>query len=113
MLYRIVNGAITLGNNTYELNDKNLLVIECEGSVYKLSTMNADEFPMLPNIDVEKSISVSQGALKEMIKKTIFAVSQNEARKPILTGSLFEIETGVLSVVSTLSGSNLLNSANV
>ena len=36
-----------------------------------------------------------------MIRKTIYAVSQNESRKPILTGSLFEIETGVLTVVST------------
>ena len=36
-----------------------------------------------------------------MIRKTIFSVSQNEARKPVLTGSLFEIETGVLSIVST------------
>ena len=27
------------------LDDKNLLVIECEGSLYKLATMNPDEFP--------------------------------------------------------------------
>ena len=36
-----------------------------------------------------------------MIRKTIYAISQNEARRPILTGSLFEIETGVLTIVST------------
>lgn len=44
---------------------------------------------------------MKQGVLKKMIRKTIFAVSQNESRKPILTGSLFEVDTGVLSVVST------------
>ena len=27
------------------LNDKNLLEIECEGSLYKLATMNPEEFP--------------------------------------------------------------------
>jgi DNA polymerase-3 subunit beta len=32
------------------LNDKNLLVIECEGSLYKLATMNPEEFPELPKI---------------------------------------------------------------
>ena len=38
-----------------ELNENNLLVIECEGSLYKLSTMNPDEFPELPKIVVENS----------------------------------------------------------
>ena len=84
---------------TFYINDKNLLVIECEGSVYKLSTMNADEFPTLPNIDVEKHISLSQGALKEMIKKTIFAVSVEENR-PIFTGCLIEANSEELNVVA-------------
>ena len=35
------------------LNGQNLLVIECEGSLYKLATMNPDEFPELPKINVE------------------------------------------------------------
>ena len=35
-----------------EVNENNLLVIECEGSLYKLSTMNPDEFPELPKIVV-------------------------------------------------------------
>ena len=37
------------------LNEKNLLVIECEGSLYKLATMNPDEFPELPKINVDNS----------------------------------------------------------
>ena len=84
---------------TFYINDKNLLVIECEGSVYKLATMNADEFPILPNIDVEKNITISQGALKEMIKKTIFAVSVEENR-PIFTGCLIEVVNDELNVVA-------------
>ena len=36
-----------------ELNEKNLLVIECEGSLYKLATMNPTEFPELPQINIE------------------------------------------------------------
>ena len=84
---------------TFYINDKNLLVIECEGSIYKLSTMNADEFPVLPQIDVEKKISLSQGALKEMIKKTIFAVSVEENR-PIFTGCLIEVKDDELNVVA-------------
>ena len=81
------------------LDEKNLLVIECEGSLYKLATMNPDEFPELPKISVENSIEMEQNALKEMIRKTIFAVS-NEENRPIFTGCLFEIKNNKLNVVA-------------
>ena len=82
-----------------EVNDKNLLVIECEGSLYKLATMNPDEFPELPKISVENSIEIEQTILKDMIRKTIFAVSTEENR-PIFTGCLFEIKNNKLNVVA-------------
>ena len=82
-----------------ELNESNLLVIECEGSLYKLSTMNPDEFPELPKIVVENSIETDQTILKNMIRKTIFAVSVEENR-PIFTGCLFEVINNNLNVVA-------------
>ena len=82
-----------------ELNEKNLLEIRCEGSLYKLATMNPDEFPELPEINVENSISIEQSALKNMIRKTIFAVRTEEDR-PIFTGSLFEVKDNKLNVVA-------------
>ena len=82
-----------------ELNEKNLLVIECEGSLYKLATMDPNEFPELPQINIENSIELEQNALKEMIRKTIFAVSTEENR-PIFTGCLFEITNNKLNVVA-------------
>ena len=81
------------------LNDKNLLVIECEGSLYKLATMNPEEFPELPQINIENSIELEQNALKEMIRKTIFAVSTEENR-PIFTGCLFEVVDNKLNLVA-------------
>ena len=81
------------------INEKNLLVIECEGSLYKLATMNPDEFPELPKINIENSIEIEQNTLKEMIRKTIFAVSSEENR-PIFTGCLFEINNNKLNVVA-------------
>jgi len=82
-----------------EVNDNNLLVIECEGSLYKLATMNPDEFPELPKIVVDKSIEIDQTVLKNMIRKTIFAVSIEENR-PIFTGCLFEVVNNSLNVVA-------------
>ncbi len=81
------------------LNDKNLLEIECEGSLYKLATMNPEEFPELPKIEVENSIEIDQNVLKSMIRRTIFAVSSEESR-PIFTGCLFEIENNKLNLVA-------------
>ena len=82
-----------------KLNNNNLLEIECEGSLYKLTTMNPDEFPELPKIEVENSIELEQGILKSMIRKTIFAVSTEENR-PIFTGCLFEVENNKLNLVA-------------
>ena len=84
---------------TIYVNENNLLVIECEGSLYKLATMNPNEFPELPQINIENSIQIEQNVLKEMIRRTIFAVSTEENR-PIFTGCLFEIVNNKLNVVA-------------
>ena len=81
------------------LNENKLLVIECEGSLYKLATMNPEDFPELPKIDIENSININQKELKNMIRKTIFAVSTEENR-PIFTGCLFEVINNKLNVVA-------------
>ena len=81
------------------LNKNNLLEIECEGSLYKLATMNPEEFPELPKIEIENSIEIDQNILKNMIRKTSFAVSSEESR-PIFTGCLFEIENNKLNLVA-------------
>lgn len=87
------------GDISVYLNENNLLVIECEGSIYKLSTLNANNFPTLPTINVEKSITIESKMLKESIKKTIFAISTEENR-PVFTGSLFEVKENRLNVVA-------------
>ncbi len=81
------------------INENNLLEIECEGSLYKLATMNPEEFPELPKINIDNSIEIEQTVLKNMIRKTIFAVSQEENR-PIFTGCLFEVIENKLNVVA-------------
>lgn len=81
------------------LDANNLLVIECEGSLYKLATMKAEEFPELPSINIENTIEIEQIVLKELIRKTIFAVSSEEER-PIFTGCLFEITENKINVVA-------------
>ncbi len=82
-----------------EVKDNNLVVIECENSLFEIKGMSSDGFPALPSIEREKGIKISKKILKDMIKQTIFAVSIDENR-PILTGSLFEYSAGSLTIVS-------------
>jgi len=93
------------------INENKLLEIECEGSLYKLATMNPDEFPELPKINVDNSIEIEQTILKNMIRKTIFAVSTEENR-PIFTGCLFEVTDNKLNVVA-VDGYRLAIKSNV
>ena len=95
----------------FSINSNNLLEIECEGSLYKLATMNPDEFPELPRINVDNSIEIEQTTLKNMIRKTIFAVSTEENR-PILTGCLLEVNDNKLNVVA-VDGYRLAIKSNV
>lgn len=81
------------------LNENKLLVIECEGSLYKLATMNPEEFPELPKINIENSIDIEQRMLKSMVRKTIFAVSSEESR-PVFMGCLFEVINNKLNIVA-------------
>ena len=94
IIRKLPNSEITIS-----ITDKNLLLVECGGSKYKLSTMNADEFPLLPNISVDKSISIPQKVFKDMIKRTSFAVSTDENR-PIFTGCLLDTNGSLLNVVA-------------
>lgn len=82
-----------------QTKENNVVVIECNNSYFELKGFSSDGFPMLPEIEEEKRISVSQATLKDMIRKTIYAISADENRK-ILTGSLFEADNGEFNIVS-------------
>lgn len=96
---------------TISLNEQRLLTIECEGSLFKLVTVDSSDFPILPEINIEQSISIKQNVLKEMIRKTIFAVGIDENR-PVFTGSLIELKNDILNMVS-LDGFRLAMQSNV
>lgn len=58
-----------------------------------------DEFPYLPNIVKDKNVNISQFTLKDIIRQTVFSISDNENAK-VMTGELFEIHDSELKVVS-------------
>ncbi len=73
--------------------------IKCEKSRFTVPCRNGDEFTYLPVIEKEKSIEISQLTLKDIIRQTIFSVSDNENSK-MMTGESFEVVDNQLIVVS-------------
>ena len=82
-------------------DDKNLTVISSNKSEFKILGMDGAEFPAIPEYldDDKKAFSMSSNDLKNMIRQTIFSVSQ-DASKPVLCGVLMDISGGVAKMVS-------------
>ncbi|MFR0866741.1 MAG: DNA polymerase III subunit beta [Eubacterium sp.] len=83
----------------FEADDNENILLFCGKAKFNLSGKNHEEFPMLPNIEKSYKITVSQFTLKEMIRQTIFSISNNESNK-ILTGELFEINGDEFKIAS-------------
>lgn len=86
-------------NITVTVDDKNLTAIESGSSQFSLIAIPAEEFPELPKVSEATSLKLPSSLLKSMIRQTLFAVGESDA-KPIMQGSLFQIEKGKLDVVS-------------
>ena len=79
--------------------DNYMVKIKCGMSEFNILGIDPEEFPELPTVEYQNSLTLPQSKLKSMISQTIFAVSDNESR-PIHTGSLFEVDDSGLTVVS-------------
>ena len=79
--------------------DHYMVNITCGMSEFNILGTDPEEFPELPTVEYQNTITLSQAKLRAMIGQTLFAVSDNESR-PIHTGSLFEVEKNGLTVVS-------------
>lgn len=75
------------------------VTISGSSTEFKICAMPADEYPDLPQIDMNSYIQLSQDALKSMINQTIYAVSVRDT-KPVLTGELFDILDGSFNLVA-------------
>lgn len=90
------------GDVTISVNPSNFITkIKSGSSEFNIQGISPDEFPAAPILDEKFRFSVTQNILKKLIRKTISFVSQNEGKKPVLTGALFEIKNNFLNVVAS------------
>ena len=78
MVRRMPDGMVSI-----ESDEKGMTVVKCGKTEFSFMGMD----------------TIAQKTIKSMINQSIFAVSDNDSR-PVYTGSKFEIEDGVLTLVS-------------
>ncbi len=80
--------------------DSNWTTLKCGKSKFRLPGMSPEDFPALPEYSDEAIMEFNAATLKEMIKKTFFAVSPDETRQA-LNGLLLEREDSKAILVGT------------
>lgn len=83
----------------FEVSENLNTVIKCQKSVYNIIGLNPAEFPELPDIKEKTKITIDGKLLKSMLRQTAYAIS-TRPEKPVLTGALFNVENGYLTVVA-------------
>ncbi len=78
----------------------NQVVVKSGRTEVKYITMPPDEFPPVMFVDSDKFVVISEALLLDMFRKVVFAVCTEESRYA-LTGVLFEINDGNLTLVAT------------
>ncbi|MBD5806333.1 DNA polymerase III subunit beta [Lactobacillus sp. 0.1XD8-4] len=67
---------------------------------FQINGQDAENFPHLPEVETDKTVTLPNDMLKEVIRQTVIAVSKQESR-PILAGVHFTLKDGILTAVAT------------
>jgi len=84
---------------TFTADDKLMVHLSCGDADFDILGLSAADYPDLPNVEDEYSMTIQQKSLRSMIEEVAFAVSTNESR-PVHTGALFEIGEKGLTMVA-------------
>ncbi len=83
-----------------EINDKEIATVQAAGASYKLHGIGAEEFPPEAKFKESGKIKFPQQKLREMLRKTAYAVSTDESRHT-LNGINFIATSDQVTLVAT------------
>lgn len=83
-----------------EVDDRNAASIRSGSSFYKIMGLPEEEFPKFPSAEGGKALKMEQSLLRDMLKKTAYAVSSDETRY-VLNGVYMTFKGSKLTVVAT------------
>ena len=84
---------------TIETDSSFKTTITCEKAKFNIIGKSGEDFSYLPLIERNDSIVMSQFTLKEVVRQTIFSISDNDNNK-LMTGELFDINGSEFKIVS-------------
>lgn len=83
-----------------EVEEKSRVKINSGQAIFNLMGLAKEDYPVLPKFKTDGEFSINRELLGDMIRKTIFSVSQDETRY-VLCGIYFRVEKGKVTMVST------------
>ena len=81
-----------------ETNDQGIASIISGRSKFQLHYKPGENFPNMPEFSPDRSFTIPQKDLKNMISKTSFAIGRDE-EKPVMMGLYFEVTNNSIDVV--------------
>jgi DNA polymerase-3 subunit beta len=83
-----------------EVDDRNGASFLCGSSFYKIMGLPEEEFPRFPQSEGAKTYKLEQQVLRELLRQTSYAVSNDETRY-VLNGVYMSFKADKLTVVAT------------
>ena len=83
-----------------ECDERLVCHIRSGEAVFDIMGMQASDFPEMPSLTDGENLEIEADSFCEMVKGTIFAVSQIEGTRPILTGINISVRNGILQFVA-------------
>lgn len=94
MIRRLPDGIVSISvDESFNVN------VKCGKTEFSFMGIDPRDYPEMPAVDGLNNVTLPQKELRSMINQTIFAVADTDIR-PIYTGTLFEIEDDMLTLVS-------------
>lgn len=90
-----------LSNKKIEIEvEKENLKIKSENYNTKLKAQDAEEYPLIPQVDKKNQCRVDADEFRRALSKVVFAVSNNETRLE-LSGVFFDLSDGKITMAAT------------
>lgn len=85
---------------TLEVSVGGSALVTCGQSKFTMKTLPADDYPKFPEVDPSTTVSLPTETFSRVVHQVSKAVSKDETR-PILTGILVVVDSGILRMVAT------------
>lgn len=88
------------GKIMVEVDEDDVATVQSGSSYFKIIGMSVRDFPPVPVTEGKFCYRIDQGVLLEMLRKTSYAISQDETRR-VLNGVLMAFKDNKLTMVAT------------